>query len=118
MLRLRDNNCLQFVHRFFQDPAGAEYADLCGHDILHLGHQRSGVFGTAAIDQSIDLRLLAAERFLNQTGGNIRGVFGSLAKIGDKLTDDHARHDGLGHRVSTQPVKAMHVPAGRFAGRE
>src|SRR5262245_36859962 len=102
------------MYPLFQYLAGTEYADLSAHNSLHLGHDRGGVLRAPAIDQGIDFRFLAAKRFLNQTGRNTRAVLRALAKVSDELTDDHAGGHRLGHRVSAQPVKTMHVPAGRF----
>jgi hypothetical protein len=109
---------LQFVDRLFQHLASAKYTNLRGHDRLHLGHERRGILGAAAVDQDIDLRLFAAQRFLHETGGNIPGVLRALAKVGDTLAHDHAGHHRIGHRVAAQPIKAVHVPAGRFTGRK
>src|SRR5262249_13058185 len=69
-------------------------------------------------DQSINLCLFTPERLMNEASRDSQVVFGSLAKVGDKLTDDHTGNDGLGYRVAAQPVEAMHVPAGRLARRE
>jgi hypothetical protein len=41
-----------------------------------------------------------------------------ITVIGDIFADQHAGDDGLRDRIATQPVEAVHVPAGRFATGE
>src|SRR5262245_27027624 len=55
---------------------------------------------------------------MNEAGRDVEVVFGSFAKVGDKLTDDHAGNDSLGHRVAAEPVEAMHIPAGSLTRRK
>ena len=118
MLRLRTQQLLQLVDRRLQVLAAAEDADLGGHDVLHPRLDRRGVLGAAAVDQRVELRLLAAQEFAHQAGRDVDVVLDAVAEVGDELADDHAGDDGLGDRVAAQAVEAVHVPAGGLAGGE
>ena len=109
---------LQLAHRRGQIFPGAEDADLVGHDLLHGLLQHRGVLGAAALGQPIQLGLLGRHTLAHQAGGDEQVVGAGIAEVGNIVTDDHAGHHGLGHRVAAQPVEAMHVPAGGLAGGE
>ncbi len=109
---------LQFFDRRLELVAAAEDADLLGHDALHLQAQLGGVFPAFAVEQDVELRLLALEELTDHARRDIEVVFPSLAEVGDKLADDHPRDDGLGDRVAAQAIEAVHVPARGLAGRE
>ena len=109
---------LQLVDRRLQVLAAAEDADLGRHQVLHPRLDRRGVLGAAAVDQRVELRLLAAQELVDQRRRDVDLVLDAVAVVGDVFADDHAGDHGLGDRVAAQPVEAVHVPAGGLAGGE
>lgn len=76
-------------------------------------------FRAGILQEPVQFSLDLGGRVINEGGRNVNAVFGTLAKVGDEFTDDHAAHNGFSHGVAAQAVKAVHIPAGCFArGKE
>ncbi len=117
MWRLRVKELGQLIDGFLERFAGAEYADLVGHDLLHARAQRRGIlFAVLARSERREVLLLAPQSVAHQCSGQRDFVLRRVAVVGDVLTDDHAGHDGLGDGIAAQPIEPVHVPAGRLAG--
>ena len=51
---------------------------------------------------------------VNNRGRNVDSVFGFVAEVSDEFANDHTGNHRLSHRVPTQAVKAVHIPASSF----
>ena len=113
-----DEQLLQLVDGLLEVLAGAEDADLRGHDLLHRHAQDGRVLRALAREHRVELGLLAVEKLLHQPHRHAGRVLRPVAEVGDVLADDHPGDDGLGDRVAAQPVEAVHVPARGLARGE
>src|SRR5262245_33613355 len=109
---------LQLLDCLLEVSPAPEDADLRGHDLLHRHPDLRRRLLPPAAEHGIEVGLLSLEEAVDHAGGNVDVVVRAVAEIADELAHDHAGHDGLGDRVASQAVEAVHVPAGRLAGRE
>src|SRR5689334_2327986 len=75
--------------------AGAEDADLGGHDLLHPCPKRVGILPTAPTEERIDGGLLTLDKLVDQPGGDLQIALGTRAEVRNELADDHSRDDRL-----------------------
>ena len=108
----------QFADGAFHIGAATENTDLGGHDILHASAQLGRVFRTVAIAEAIKLGLFALDEVIDDRSRDIDNVFRLFAEVSDVFANQHTSHNRFSHRVTTQAVETVHIPAGAFAGGE